>query len=146
MQKGTRVPSSGTRRPVHKAVWAFWCSTDDSGRIALNTMWDLCLKLSSPSTSYMGWPKPGPGLFLFPRRDTSLFLKGVLSERHIEAQLEALRTMDVDQYIERTVKPVEETIIPGACEIIAQFNRRIVREIEDGPCTRPKSNSTLGVN
>ena len=70
---------------------------------------------------------------LFPRRDTSLFLKGVLSERHIEAQLEALRTMDVDQYIERTVKPVEETTRPGAREIIAQFNRRIVREIEDGP-------------
>ncbi len=70
---------------------------------------------------------------LFPRRDTSLFLKGVLTERQIEAQLEALRTMDVDQYIERTVKPVEETTRPGARAIIAQLDRRIVREIEDGP-------------
>ncbi len=70
---------------------------------------------------------------LFPRRDTSLFLKGVLSQQEIERRLEALRTMDVDQYIETTVKPTEETTRPGSREIIRSFGCRIVREIEQGP-------------
>ena len=46
---------------------------------------------------------------LFPRKETSLFIEGVLTDRQIELKLDQLRKLDVDAYIAATVAPVSYT-------------------------------------
>ena len=70
---------------------------------------------------------------LFPKRPGAAYVKGLISDRDIEIQLERLRNMDVDSYVEATIHPVEEPSRPGAREIIKSFDLPIVHEIESGP-------------
>ncbi|HKI73275.1 MAG TPA: carboxyl transferase domain-containing protein, partial [Pseudomonadales bacterium] len=70
---------------------------------------------------------------LFPRKQPSSVIKGLLSEHQIQIKLEQLRNMDVDAYIAATVLPCEEASRPGAREIIKAFGLPVVREVSNGP-------------
>ena len=70
---------------------------------------------------------------LFPRKTPSSVIKGLLSEKQIEAKLEQLRNMDVDAYIAATVSPCEEGSRPGARDIIRAMGLPILKEIHNGP-------------
>lgn len=70
---------------------------------------------------------------LFPRKQPSSVIKGLLSTQQIERRLEQLRNMDVDAYIAATVSPGEEASRPGSREIIKSFGIPIQREVQNGP-------------
>ncbi|NDG93321.1 MAG: hypothetical protein EBY55_09305, partial [Gammaproteobacteria bacterium] len=46
---------------------------------------------------------------LFPRKEPAAVIKGLLTERQINAQVERLQSMDVDEYIAASVAPTEES-------------------------------------
>ena len=70
---------------------------------------------------------------LFPRKETSSFIEGVLTDRQIELQLDQLRNMDVDAYIAATVAPCEEASRDSARDIISALDVPIIHETIDGP-------------
>ncbi len=70
---------------------------------------------------------------LFPRRETSTVVKGLMSSQQIEQNLERLRGMDVDAYIAATVSPGEEGSRPSSRDIIASLDIKILTEISNGP-------------
>lgn len=70
---------------------------------------------------------------LFPRKKPAAVIKGLLTERQIEVELDRLHGMDVDAYIAATVSPCEEASRPGARDIIASFDVPILWESADGP-------------
>ncbi|MFT7245412.1 MAG: hypothetical protein ACI82A_002780, partial [Candidatus Azotimanducaceae bacterium] len=70
---------------------------------------------------------------LFPRRETSSVIKGLMSSQQIEKNLENLRNMDVDAYIAATVSPGEETSRPGSRDIIDSLDLKFLKEVELGP-------------
>lgn len=70
---------------------------------------------------------------LFPSKQPSAVIKGLLTGQQIEIKLEQLRNMDVDAYIAATVSPCEEASRPGARDIIKSFDVPILREVVDGP-------------
>ena len=70
---------------------------------------------------------------LFPRKERTAFLQGILDERQIEIELELLKNLDVDSYIEATIQPVEESSRPGSRAIIKALGEEIVMEIDNGP-------------
>jgi acetyl/propionyl-CoA carboxylase alpha subunit/acetyl-CoA carboxylase beta subunit len=70
---------------------------------------------------------------LFPRKETSNVIKGLLSSQQIEQNLERLRGMDVDAYIAATVSPGEEASRPGSKDIIASLDLKVLKEISNGP-------------
>lgn len=70
---------------------------------------------------------------LFPRRETSSVIKGLMSSQQIEKNLENLRKLDVDAYIAATVSPGEETSRPGSRDIIASLDLKMLNEVELGP-------------
>lgn len=70
---------------------------------------------------------------LFPRKETSNVVKGLLSSQQIEQNLEKLRGMDVDAYIAATVSPGEEASRPGSRDIIASLDIKVLKEISNGP-------------
>ena len=69
---------------------------------------------------------------LFPRKETSAVIKGLLSSQQIEQNVELLRTLDVDGYIAAAVSPGEEASRPGSREIIKALDLKILKEIQDG--------------
>ncbi|MFN3239766.1 MAG: biotin carboxylase N-terminal domain-containing protein [Pseudomonadales bacterium] len=70
---------------------------------------------------------------LFPRRETSNVVKGLMSSQQIEQNLERLRGMDVDAYIAATVSPGEEGSRPSSRDIIASLDLKILKETSNGP-------------
>ena len=70
---------------------------------------------------------------LFPRREPASVIKGVLTEREIEIQVDRLQNMDVDAYIAATVAPCEEASRPGARDIIQALDVPILNEVSEGP-------------
>lgn len=70
---------------------------------------------------------------LFPQKDSSAFISGLLTEAQIEVEVERLRGMDVDAYIAATVSPGEETSRPGAKEIVRSLGVPIFEEKQEGP-------------
>jgi hypothetical protein len=70
---------------------------------------------------------------LFPQKETESTLKGVLEPWQIEAQLELLKVMDVDSYIEAVIQTVEDKSRPGARAIIKALGASIVEEVDQGP-------------
>lgn len=97
------------------------------------------------STSHMGGNLPtGDELYLtsesvaedfsrFPQKETESALKGVLHPWQIERQLELLRVMDVDSYIEAVIQPVEDPSRPGARAIIRALGGDLIDEVDQGP-------------
>ena len=69
---------------------------------------------------------------LFPRKETSSFIEGVLTDRQIELKLDQLRKLDVDAYIAATVAPCEEAR-DSARDIISSLDVPIIHETIDGP-------------
>ncbi|MAI41527.1 MAG: biotin carboxylase N-terminal domain-containing protein [Candidatus Azotimanducaceae bacterium] len=70
---------------------------------------------------------------LFPRKETSSVIQGLLTDRQIELRLDRLRNMDVDAYIAATVAPCEETSRDSARDIIGALDVPIINETIDGP-------------
>lgn len=70
---------------------------------------------------------------LFPRKQPSLVIKGLLTEQQIQTRLQQLRNMDVDAYIAATVSPCEEASRPSARDIIRAFGLPSSHEIQNGP-------------
>ena len=70
---------------------------------------------------------------LFPRKETSSFIEGVLTDRQIELKLDQLRRLDVDAYIAATVAPCEEASRDSARNIIRSLDVPIIHETIDGP-------------
>jgi acetyl/propionyl-CoA carboxylase alpha subunit/acetyl-CoA carboxylase beta subunit len=70
---------------------------------------------------------------LFPRKEIAEALKGILHEWQIEKQLEVLRDMDVDAYVEAVVEPVQEKSRPGSRDIIKALAGKIISEVDEGP-------------
>ena len=70
---------------------------------------------------------------LFPRKEPAAVIKGLLTERQINAQVERLQAMEVDEYIASSVAPTEESGRPGAKAIVRALNVPLVNEISQGP-------------
>ncbi len=70
---------------------------------------------------------------LFPRKEPSSVIQGVLTDRQIEIQLDRLRNMDVDTYIAATVAPCEEASRDGARKIVQALDVPILKETISGP-------------
>jgi len=70
---------------------------------------------------------------LFPQKDSSAVIDGLLNDKQIEAEVERLRSMDVDAYIAATVSPGEEASRPGAKEIIRSLGVPVFNEKQEGP-------------
>ena len=70
---------------------------------------------------------------LFPQKDSSAFISGLLTEEQIELEVERLRGMDVDAYIAATVSPGEETSRLGAKEIVRSLGVPVFDEKQEGP-------------
>jgi acetyl/propionyl-CoA carboxylase alpha subunit len=70
---------------------------------------------------------------LFPRKEPASVVRGLLTEREIEAALENLRTMEVDAYIAATVAPTEESTRPGARQIIQALDVPVEVVVDKGP-------------
>jgi acetyl/propionyl-CoA carboxylase alpha subunit/acetyl-CoA carboxylase alpha subunit len=92
-------------------------------------------------------PEEGDQLFLIAEslaKDFSLFaereteaiedhVRGLISRTAIEKQLDKLRNLDVDAYIERCVAPAEAPGRLGAKGVIQSLGKRITQVEEDGP-------------
>ena len=70
---------------------------------------------------------------LFPRKEPASVIHGLLTEQQIEKELDSLRNMEVDAYIEATVAPTEESTRPGSKEIVSALDVPIFNEVENGP-------------
>jgi acetyl/propionyl-CoA carboxylase alpha subunit len=70
---------------------------------------------------------------LFPRKEPSSVINGLLTEQQIEIKLDQLHNMEVDAYIAATVAPTEESTRPGAREIIKALDVPVLREESNGP-------------
>jgi acetyl/propionyl-CoA carboxylase alpha subunit len=70
---------------------------------------------------------------LFPQKQPASVIKGLLSDKQIEAKLDQLRNMEVDAYIAATVAPTEESTRPGARAIVDALNVPVSNVIEMGP-------------
>lgn len=73
------------------------------------------------------------GFSLYPRRQASAVIHGLMSERQIDMALEKLRSMEVDAYIAATVAPTEESTRPGARQIIRELDVPVSNEERAGP-------------
>ena len=60
-------------------------------------------------------------------------VKGLLSVENVEKEVQQLKRIDVDSYIQRVVNPSESKKRPGAPEIIQQLGSKIIAEETDGP-------------
>ena len=70
---------------------------------------------------------------LFPRKEPAAVIKGLLTERQINAQVERLQSMEVDEYIAASVAPTEESGRPGARAVLRSLNVPLVNEMSQGP-------------
>ncbi|GIT09167.1 MAG: hypothetical protein CM1200mP30_27970 [Pseudomonadota bacterium] len=59
--------------------------------------------------------------------------KGLLSADDVEKEVQQLKRIDVDSYIQRVVNPSESKKRPSAPEIIQQLGSKIIAEETDGP-------------
>ncbi len=60
-------------------------------------------------------------------------LRGVLSPEAISEKIEALRAMDVDEYIRASIWPSEHPKRKSAPEVIRRLGGTIIHEIQEGP-------------
>ncbi|HSG90849.1 MAG TPA: biotin carboxylase N-terminal domain-containing protein [Pseudomonadales bacterium] len=73
---------------------------------------------------------------LFAERETEAIedhVRGLLSARAIERQLDKLRNLDIDTYIERCVAPAEAGGRMSARAVIQRLGKRVSQIEEDGP-------------
>ena len=73
---------------------------------------------------------------LFPDRNLptpASNMEGMLDEDQIQTNLDIIKNLDVDAYINRTVQPAQSNKRPGAKKIISMLNGKIVRENHQGP-------------
>jgi acetyl/propionyl-CoA carboxylase alpha subunit/acetyl-CoA carboxylase beta subunit len=73
------------------------------------------------------------GFSRFPQKETESTLKGVLELWQIERQLELLKVMDVDAYVEAVIQPVEDQSRPGARAILKALGGKFIEEVDEGP-------------
>jgi hypothetical protein len=60
-------------------------------------------------------------------------LQGVLTSQAVSEKIEALRALDVDEYIRNSVWPSEHPKRKSAPEVIRQLGGTIIHEVQDGP-------------
>lgn len=60
-------------------------------------------------------------------------LHGILSEEEIQRNIERLQKLDVDEYIQQTVVPLENPKRLSAPEVIRSLGRKIIKEESEGP-------------
>lgn len=60
-------------------------------------------------------------------------LDGLIDDDKIQANLKAIKKLDVDAYITRTVEPAEDNKRPSAKDVIAGFNGKVITETSQGP-------------
>ncbi len=60
-------------------------------------------------------------------------VKGLISPDRCDAELERLRELNIDAYIEKVVSPSENTARMGSKDIVQHLVLRVITEIEDGP-------------
>lgn len=73
---------------------------------------------------------------LFAERETEAIedhVRGLISANAIERQLEKLRNLDIDSYIERCVAPAEASGRMSAREVMQRLGRKPIEVEEDGP-------------
>ena len=88
---------------------------------------------SSVDQLYLNAESLAKDFSLFPRKESASFIQGLLTEQQIEKELDSLRNMEVDAYIEATVAPTEESTRPGSKEIVNALDVPIFNVVEDGP-------------
>jgi hypothetical protein len=71
------------------------------------------------------------GFSRFPQKETESTLKGVLELWQIERQLELLKVMDVDAYVEAVIQPVEDQSRPGARAILKALGGKFIEEVDE---------------
>jgi acetyl/propionyl-CoA carboxylase alpha subunit/acetyl-CoA carboxylase beta subunit len=59
-------------------------------------------------------------------------LEGLIDSKRIQSNLAAIKKLDVDAYIARTVQPAEDNKRPGAKAIVSGFNGKIITEQLNG--------------
>ena len=74
-------------------------------------------------------PGKGPSYF------DDLKLAGLLSKESIEEQIQWLRRLDVDSYIQRVVNPSENQKRLSSAEVIQQLGGNLIQEEIEGPST-----------
>ncbi|RZO86417.1 MAG: ATP-grasp domain-containing protein [Oceanococcus sp.] len=73
---------------------------------------------------------------LFPNSDLpspAKHIEGLISEEQIRANLQELRGLDVDSYIQRAVQPSKDKRRPSARDIVAGLNARLLHQSSQGP-------------
>ena len=60
-------------------------------------------------------------------------VKGLIAPQRCEAELERLRSLNIDNYIEQVVAPSESNSRPGAKSMVQHLVLRTISETEDGP-------------
>ena len=69
---------------------------------------------------------------LFPNKKPASVIGGLLTESEIHQRVEALKAMDVDNYIAATIAPCEEASRPSAREVIEAMDVPVVWEVSNG--------------
>jgi len=72
---------------------------------------------------------------LFPKvEDDSIYqhVQGLISDQDCEQQLQDLKNLDIDGYIERVVAPSENTGRTSAKQVVADIALRILTEVDEG--------------
>ena len=64
--------------------------------------------------------------------DLTEAVDGLFSTKAIEHNLDLIKSLDVDDYVKRTVLPAEDPARPNAEDIIKSFNGRIFHEVSNG--------------
>ncbi|HIP75883.1 MAG TPA: carbamoyl-phosphate synthase large subunit, partial [Psychromonas hadalis] len=59
-------------------------------------------------------------------------LDGLIARKKIKANLSVIKSLSVDEYIERTVQPAEDNKRPGVKRIVSGFNGKILTEYSNG--------------
>ncbi|MCE2594226.1 ATP-grasp domain-containing protein [Motilimonas cestriensis] len=100
-----------------------------------------------PTSSFLEMTKGADPLFIQAEhlaKDFSLFpddslpsvvaqLDGLIADDKIQSNLKAIKKLDVDAYIARTVQPAEDNKRPSAKDVISGFNGKIISETSKGP-------------
>ena len=60
-------------------------------------------------------------------------IEGLLTDAQIRSNLDTIRQLDVDSYIQRTVQASQDKRRPGARDVVAKLNARIMHETSHGP-------------
>ena len=73
-------------------------------------------------------------------------IHGLLSAEEIEDEVQQLKKVDVDSYIQRVVNPSESKKRPSAPEVIQQLGGKMVAEETEGPLYTAEIEFLISIN